>query len=64
MARSVNMDGIHRMKHLATMIQECADETGYSYEFLNSAIDEVVEDGTPLLEATEEVLAIAYEYDF
>lgn len=64
MARTINMDGIHRMKHLATMIQECAEDTGYCYDFLCGVIDEGVEDGETLQEATKEVMEIAYEYDF
>lgn len=54
----------NRMKHVVTDLMEAALATGYDYEFLCERVDEAIEDGESLEEAVEDVLDIAYEFDF
>ena len=55
----------YSMKHIATAIQCIALDTGYDYDFLASAVDEVVrEDGCTYEEAVKTIGEIAMEQDF
>lgn len=49
---------------IATNIGICSYDTGYSVDFLLDCIRDLEEDGESLEEATDEVIAVAYELDF
>lgn len=54
----------NRMKEVATAIQEVADATGYSFEFLASCFDELIADGETASSAFSFVRDVAFEHDF
>lgn len=61
-----------RMKHIATALMECAEDTGYRYEFLESILEEELQELIDEDELTIEtvtktvdyVIAVAYENDW
>lgn len=54
----------HRMKEIATAIQDVAEKTGYAFDFLAQCFDELINDGETAERAFEEVKAIAFEGDY
>lgn len=54
----------HRMKELVCAITELSLDTGYEYEFLCEAVDELLEDGETIETAFKEVYIVAHEHDF
>lgn len=48
---------------VVTPLTLCSMDTGYSYEYLNECVDELIEDGQNLLEAVQNVIEVAYELD-
>ena len=53
-----------RMKEIVCDLIECAEETGYDYDFLAENVEDLVESGDTYDEAMDQVLTVAYEYDF
>lgn len=54
----------HRMKELVCAITKLSLDTGYEYEFLCEAVDELLEDGETIETAFKEVYIVAHEHDF
>ena len=54
----------HRMKEIATAIQDVAFATGYSYEFLSSVFMEAIKDGETAEDAFTSLRDVAFEHDF
>lgn len=53
-----------RMKDLAGVLIETAEDTGYDYDFLSMLHHEAVEDGEDIRKALINIITIAYEQDF
>lgn len=53
----------HRMKEIATAIQDVADATGYSFEVLADVFNEGIADGETAEESYQFMHDIAFEHD-
>ena len=53
----------HRMKEIATAIQDVADATGYSFEVLADIFNEGIADGETAEESYQFMHDIAFEHD-
>ena len=53
----------HRIKEIATAIQDVAFATGYSYEFLSSVFMEAIKDGETAEDAFTSLRNVAFEHD-
>ena len=54
----------HKMKEVATAIQDVADATGYPFEFLVDVFNEGIADGETAEESFSFMRDVAFEHDF